>query len=71
MSQSVLKQLHKVHQLKQGLLFFGLVELGLSYWIGSLALNSGSLGQWTLSIILLLGAVHNFGRLVAKLIRKK
>ena len=59
-----MQRLHNFHQTKIGLLVFGLVELGLSYLFFSLAVNSGSLWQWTLAFILFVGFAQNFVRLI-------
>jgi hypothetical protein len=60
----MLKQLDKFHRTRTGYLVFGLVELGFAYLFGSLAINSGSLWQWTLTLILGIGILQNFARLV-------
>lgn len=54
------QQLDRWHKTKTGLLVFGVVELGAAYLFFSLAVNSGSLWQWTLSAVLLLGCLRNF-----------
>jgi hypothetical protein len=59
-----LKQLDKFHKTKTGYGVFGLVELGLSYLFFSLAVNSGSLWEWTLAIILGIGFLQNLARLI-------
>ena len=66
-----LKQLDKFHRTRNGYIVFGLVELGLAYLFGSLAVNSGSVWQWTLTIILLVGFLQNLVRLIGVLIRGK
>ena len=66
-----LKQLDKFHQTRIGYLIFGLVELALSYLFVSLAINSGSLWQWALMVILLIGTLQNFGRLIGTLLYGK
>jgi hypothetical protein len=60
-----LKQLDKFHKTRAGYGMFGLVELGLSYLFFSLAVNSGSLWQWTLTVILFIGFAQNFVKLFA------
>jgi hypothetical protein len=62
-----LKQLDKFHKTRNGYLAFGVVELALSYLFFSLAVNSGSLWQWALAVILLVGFLQNFGRLLINL----
>ena len=59
-----LKQLDKFHKTHIGYLVFGLVELGLAYWFVSLAINSGSLWEWALAIILLVGTLQNIVKLI-------
>ena len=69
-----LKQLDKFrryHHTGAGYGVFGLVELGLSYLFASLAVNSGSLWQWTLALILLVGFGQNFVRLIGALAHGK
>jgi hypothetical protein len=51
------------HKTKLGYLSFGLGELLLAYLFVSLAINSGSLWQYALSIILFVGAIQNFVRI--------
>jgi hypothetical protein len=63
-----LKQLDSFHKTRTGYLVFGLVELGLSYWFFSLAVNSGSLWQWTLTVILFVGFAQNFVKLIGTFI---
>jgi len=55
-----LKQLDKFHKTRKGYVVFGLVEAGLAYLFGSLAIDSGSLWEWTLTAFLLLGVGQNF-----------
>ena len=66
-----LKQLDKFHKTKTGFALFGLAELALSYLFGSLAINSGSLWEWALTAILLLGVLQNFAKLIGTLINGK
>jgi len=47
------------HKTRTGLLTFGLIELGLVYIWGSLAINSGAWWQWLIAVILLFGGVSN------------
>ena len=65
----MLKQLDKFHRTRTGYLVFGLVELGLSYLFFSLAVNSGSLWEWTLTLILGIGVLQNLVRLIGVLLR--
>jgi hypothetical protein len=63
-----LKQLDSFHKTRTGYLVFGLVELGLSYLFFSLAVNSGSLWEWTLAFVLFVGFAQNLVRLIGTLI---
>lgn len=57
----------RFHQSRPGYLIFGLAELCLAYAFASLAENSGSLWEWTLVLILLVGVAQNFVRLIGTL----
>jgi hypothetical protein len=46
-----------------GHLVFGLVELGAAYLLASLAINSGSLWQWTIGFVFLFGFLQNMARI--------
>lgn len=59
-----LRQLDTFHKTRTGYLVFGLIELGLSYLFFSVAINSGSLWQWALAIILFVGTLQNVGKLI-------
>jgi len=48
------------HKTKLGHLTFGLVELLLAYLFVSLAINSGSLLEYAVTVILFAGAIQNF-----------
>jgi hypothetical protein len=62
-----LKKLDAFHQTRTGYIVFGLLELALAYLFFSLAVNSGSLWQWAVVIILGIGVLQNFGRLMGTL----
>lgn len=66
----MLNKLDTWHNTKQGLVAFALVEVVLAYVFVSLAIDSGSLLQWVLAIILGIGVVQNIVRLLLSL-RKK
>ena len=51
-----------------GYLVFGIIELALTYLFVSLAINSGSLWQWILTIILFVGSLQNFIKLIWSLV---
>lgn len=59
-----LKQLDQFHKTRPGHVVFGLVELALAYLCASLAVNSGSLWEWTVALILLIGFLQNLYRAV-------
>lgn len=61
-------KLHKWHQTKRGLLIFGLIELLAAYLIGSRAIDTGSLIEYFLTFVFLIGALHNFSRLIGTFI---
>jgi len=52
------------HQTNKGLLVFGLLELGLAYIAGSLAIDNGSLIVYAIMLIVLFGGLNNLFRLV-------
>lgn len=65
---SIFDRLNKWHQTKTGLLVFGLVELMGAYVFASWAIDTGSLIDWFLAFILLIGAAQNLIRLIMKLV---
>jgi hypothetical protein len=67
--QKALKQLDAWHQTKPGLVFFGVLELMLAYAVGSTALGTGSWAQYAITLLLLVGGLHNFIKLIGKLLR--
>lgn len=60
----------KWHNTKQGLLTFAVAELALAYVFASWAIDTGSLIDWFLAIMLLFGSVLNFSRLVARIMHR-
>lgn len=66
----MLQKLDTWHKTKQGLLVFGLIELIAAYILASLAINSGSLLQWFLAIVLLLGSLQNGFKLIMRVLNK-
>jgi|GEM_PF-2251718 len=54
------RQLQAMHASRLGRAVLGLAELGLAFGLASFALNSGSLLQYALTIILLFMAGHSF-----------
>ena len=59
----MLKDLDDFHKTPTGYITFGIVELLLAYGVGSRALDTGSLWQYALAIILFVGAVQNIVKL--------
>lgn len=62
-----MKSLHKWHQTKRGLLVFGLVELAIAYGFASLAIDSGSLWWYLLTLIFFVGVLQNLFKLIGKI----
>lgn len=62
-----MKSLHKWHQTKRGLLVFGLIELAIAYGFASLAIDSGSLWWYLLTLIFFVGALQNLFKLIGKI----
>ena len=56
------------HQTTVGLLLFGLLELSISYFFVSLAIDTGSLWAYGLALVFLAGVLQNAIRLVKVLI---
>lgn len=52
------------HKTVKGYIVFGLIELAAAYIIGSFAIDNGRLLLWTLTIVLLIGALQNFAKAV-------
>lgn len=67
MANNLLKDVDAWHRTKEGLLIFGIVELILAYIIGSRAIETGSLWQYALTIILFVGGLKNLIKLVINL----
>lgn len=51
--------LDKLHRTKRGKLIFGAIEFILAYIFATLAIDSGSIWQYFLAVILLIGGVNN------------
>ncbi len=56
----------RFHKTQIGYLVFGLAELALCYAFASWAIDSGRLLAWTLSIILLIGAMQHIVQFIMK-----
>jgi len=61
-----MKSLHKWHQTKLGLFVFCVIELAIAYGFASLAIDSGSLWWYLLTLIFLVGALQNLFKLIGK-----
>jgi hypothetical protein len=59
-----LQAIYKWHKTKLGNLFFALFELTVAYLFASLAIDSGSLWQYAAAILLFIGAIQNFVRVI-------
>lgn len=59
------------HKTSAGYTVAGLVELAISYGIGSLAINSGSWWEYVLTLIFLIGALQNFVKLIGSVLHGK
>lgn len=66
----MLNKIEKWHKTRQGFLAFAFVEAGLAFLFANLAVDSGSLIQWTLAIVLAFGVISNLGKFVVILIKK-
>ena len=54
------------HRTSAGCIVFGLGELALAYVFASWAIDSGSLIDWFLAIVLLVGGVQNLIKLIVR-----
>jgi hypothetical protein len=55
-----LKELHRWHQTRTGLVFFGLLELLIAYFFASRAIDTANLWQYALCFVFVLGGLNNF-----------
>lgn len=62
----MLQKLNQFHKTTAGYAVFGLIELGLAALLATLAIDSGSLWQWALTVVFALGVVNNIIRLLQK-----
>lgn len=65
-----MQKFDRFHQTKPGLLLFGLVELALGYWAALWAIDSGNLLVYLLTVVLVIGGLHNLIKLALKLFRR-
>lgn len=61
MNRTIAK-IDKVHKTRKGKLIFGVVELFLCYIVISQAIDTGSLWEWILGLLLFVGGLNNFVR---------
>ncbi len=66
--EDFVNKLHKWHQTKIGFLSFCVIELAMAYGFFSLALNKGNLWWWIVTIILTIGGLKNFCKLIESFI---
>jgi hypothetical protein len=59
-------RLHAFHQSLIGHLLFGIIELAVAYGLISLAIDTGSLLYYFLTLIFLFGALQNFFKATRK-----
>lgn len=62
-------RLHQWHQTRAGLTIFGLAELAAAAWLTGRAFETGSLLQYFLALVFLVGALQNATKLVRTCIR--
>jgi len=58
------------HKSRVGQLVFGIIELALAYLFGSLAVNSGSLWEWFLTIVFLIGFLQDLIKLIMSMMKR-
>ena len=61
-----LQVLDKFHKTRVGCAVFGLVELALAFVLINWAIPSGDWWEWLLALILLVGFLQNFGRMIVR-----
>lgn len=60
----------KFHHTRKGKLIFGVVELLLSYAIISRAIDTGSLWEWGVGLLFVIGGINNLIRVLGRQIKK-
>jgi hypothetical protein len=63
-----LVRLHRWHQTSAGLVIFGLAELAVSAGLTSRAFETGSIIEYFLALVFLVGALQNLVKLARKFI---
>jgi hypothetical protein len=69
--KTALQKVEAWHKTKHGYLLFGVAELLLAYGFISWAIDSGQLWQYVISIVLFIGAIRNFFRMMQKVLLNK
>lgn len=64
----MLKQLHKWHQTRLGLLVFAAAELAITYGFAGLAIDRGNPLWYLLTLIFLIGVLQNLFKLIGSLL---
>ena len=64
----ILHRINSWHKTRLGLLSFTVLELTLSYAFASWAIDSGRLSAWAIAIILVIGSLRNFGKLIRNIV---
>jgi hypothetical protein len=71
MSKSTIKQFDAWHKTKPGLAIFGVLELLLAYVVASRALDTGSWWEYGFAVLLTIGGIQNFVKLIGRFIGAK
>lgn len=58
-------QIDRFHKTRRGRVSFGFIELAVAYVFVSLAIDSGSIWQYLVAIVLAVGAINNLIRALA------
>jgi Na+/proline symporter len=67
----MLRELDRFHKSITGYLLFGVIELALAYGLVSLAIDTGNLFYYLLTLIFLFGSLQNFFRLLTFKFKKR
>ena len=66
----LIKSFDNWHKTKLGYAVMGVLELVLAYVLGSRAIDTGSMWQYLLAVILFIGSLHNFYQLIRSVVSK-
>lgn len=64
-----MQRLNQWHSTKLGLLTFALIELAIAYEFASLSIDRGNLWYYLLTLLFLIGSLHNLFALIGSLFR--